>query len=177
MFNCFGGGNFFVPFFIWKKMSIPDKITGVIEGQLTKDQFLVDVVLKGTPGNQKLIVLVDSDNGMSINDCAAISRSASGYLEENEIFEDKYTLEVSSPGLDHPLKLKRQYQKNIGRGLKVKDVNGQLIEGKLKEVKEDKIFLELRDSKNNKKSEPQSIELPYSEIDSAMVVVSFNKKR
>ena len=156
-------------------MSIPDKISGVVEGQLTEDQFVVDVVLKGTPGNQKLIILVDSDKGMTIDDCVAISRKTSGYLEENELFDIKYTLEVSSPGLDHPLKLKRQYQKNIGRGLKIKNINGQMIEGKLKEVKEDKILIELGSGKKKKKGKLQNIELPYSEIYSAMVVVSFNK--
>jgi ribosome maturation factor RimP len=155
-------------------MSISEEIKSVVESQLTDGQFLVDVVVKGTIGTQKLIILVDSDKGMTIESCGKISRSASKYLEENELFEGAYTLEVSSPGLDHPLKLERQYLKNIGRNLRIQTVDNQQFEGKLKEIEEGKVKIELSSGKKDKTIE--LVEIPFTDIDKAMVLVSFNKQ-
>jgi ribosome maturation factor RimP len=80
-------------------------------------------------------------------------------------------LEVSTPGVDQPLKLKRQYHKNIGRKLKV--TTGQhILEGKLVDVGEEKIKLE-QEFGEGKKKETKSIEIPFSEIDKTFVLVSF----
>ena len=155
-------------------MNISEEIRSVVESQLADNEFVVDIVIKGVPGAQKLIVLVDSDEGMTIEGCAKISRTLSKYLEENDLFEAAFTLEVSSPGLDHPLKLKRQFLKNIGRKLKIKTNDGHEIEGILKYSNEENVEIELVKSKKEKSM--QKIEIPFTKIDKAMVLVSFNKQ-
>ena len=155
-------------------MNISEEITNVVESQLADKEFLVDVVIKGIPGAQKLIVLVDSDDGMTIDGCSKISRHLSSYLEENEIFDSAFTLEVSSPGLDHPLKLKRQFLKNVGRGLRIRTNDGKEIEGILKNQKEENIEIELKKDKGDQST--KNLMIPFSNIDRAMVLVSFNKQ-
>jgi ribosome maturation factor RimP len=152
-------------------MNISEEIRGVVESQLADNEFVVDIVIKGIEGAQKLIVLVDSDDGLTIDKCSKISKNLSGYLEENEIFDSAFTLEVSSPGLDHPLKLRRQYLKNVGRGIKIRTNDGQEIEGILKNLKEEQVEIELNKSKGEKSV--QKIEIPFTKIDRAMVLVSF----
>jgi len=74
-----------------------------VEPVLPGDQyFLVDVITKGNRGSQKIIVLVDGDDGISVDVCSRISRSLSRELDELDFVEGKYTLEVSSPGIDYP---------------------------------------------------------------------------
>src|SRR5690625_6104146 len=60
-----------------------------------------------------------SDSGMTLAKCQAFSRHIESYLDETLVLGEKYELDVSSPGLDRPLKLVRQYHNNIGRDLKV----------------------------------------------------------
>lgn len=126
--------------------------------------FLVEVVIKGNSGNQKVIVLLDGDEGISIDECSKVSRALGNLMEEEELMEGKYTLEVSSPGLDHPLKLHRQYVKNIGRNLEVETTEGQKIEGKLTEVTDQEIVINV-----NKEDRTMS----FTEISQSKVVVSF----
>ncbi|WP_425389419.1 ribosome maturation factor RimP [Ekhidna sp.] len=106
-----------------------------------KELFLVDVKIKGNQGNQKLLVFVDGNNGISIDQCSKISRYIGNELEEHEIMEGKYTLEVSSPGLDFPLSMIRQYSKNIGRSLNIEMVDGEKVEGELIAVKDEEILI------------------------------------
>ncbi len=109
--------------------------------QEEKELFLVDVLIKGNVGNQKVLVFIDGDNGISIDQCSKLSRSLGSFIEENDLMPVKYTLEVSSPGLDFPLVLKRQYVKNIGRTLMVETVDGDKIEGELVRAGKDDISL------------------------------------
>jgi ribosome maturation factor RimP len=79
------------------------------------DTFLVEV--KMTPGNQ-VTVLLDADKGITIEKCTSINKALYKYMEESGLFEDgNFSLEVSSPGIDKPLKLHRQYKKNIAINL------------------------------------------------------------
>ena len=103
--------------------------------------FLVDVKIKGNPGNQKVLVFVDGDNGISIDQCSAISRFIGNELEEGEILDGKYLLEVSSPGLDFPLSLSRQYVKNVGRELEIEMLDGEKIHGELTNVENEEILI------------------------------------
>lgn len=138
----------------------------------SEDHFLVDIILKGNDQHRKVIVLLDGDNGISIDDCARVSRGMAAELELDDPFPGKYTLEVSSAGLDHPLSLKRQYDSRIGKHLKVRLMNGDEFEGELLEVLEDKIILDKK-VKINKKQSTEVTEVPFKEIDRSMVQVSF----
>jgi ribosome maturation factor RimP len=84
------------------------------------DGYIVD--LKIIPGEQRKIVqlFVDTDTGITIGQCAEISRQLSVALELQDIIPSSYTLEVSSPDLKKTLKLLRQYKKNIGRQFRVR---------------------------------------------------------
>ena len=94
------------------------------------DWFAVAVSVS-EKGTGRVSVFVDSDEGLKIADCAAFSRKLGDRIEEEELFDNPYKLEVSSPGLDRPLLLVRQYKKNIGRDLKVRLNDGKEISGTL----------------------------------------------
>ncbi len=128
------------------------------------DLFLVDVKVKGNTGNQKVLIFIDGDNGVSIDQCGRISRQVGEEIEEEDFMVGKYTLEVSSPGLDFPIVLHRQYVKNIGRNLEVETNGGDKVEGELLEVSKDAIVL-------RQKTENQSLE--FEEIKQSKVKVSF----
>lgn len=151
-------------------MDLKEKIKELAQNSLTNPaNFLVDVVLsKHKP--MRLTVIVDGDQGITIDDCATVSRSLNETLDS--LIEEQYSLEVSTPGLDHPLKLKRQYVKNKGRKLKVVLTNKSIVNGVLKEVEEEKIVMET-ESGQGKKVELKSIEIPFIEIEKAFVTVSF----
>src|SRR5690625_6116677 len=70
-----------------------------------------------------------SDSGMTLAKCQAFSRHIESYLDETLVLGEKYELDVSSPGLDRPLKLVRQYHNNIGRDLKVWLEDGTTVRG------------------------------------------------
>jgi ribosome maturation factor RimP len=82
--------------------------------------FLVDLAIKVENRSRVLQVLVDTDTGISIDACASLSRELGPALESAGLFEGPYRLEVSSPGLDRPLRLLRQYPKNIGRRFSIR---------------------------------------------------------
>jgi len=133
--------------------------------------FVVDVIVSSKNGPRKVLVLIDGDQGVSIDDCANLSRELSKGLDEVSWMEDSYTLEVSTPGVDHPLKLKRQYARNIGRKLKVKRAN-DTVEGRLAEVNEERITL-IQEIGSGKKKEEKPVEVLFAEIEKAFVIVSF----
>jgi ribosome maturation factor RimP len=137
--------------------------------------FIVDVLLGGSDNIRKISVLLDSDVGVNIDDCAKVSRKLGEQLEELNLVSSAYHLEVSSPGIDKPLKLKRQYQKNIGRQLSVMLKDTKIKTGTLEAVSEDKISLmvEEQDKANKKKKNLVKEEIPFSEIKKSNVIVSF----
>jgi ribosome maturation factor RimP len=95
----------------------------------TPDIFLVDLKLK--TGNS-IQVLLDADSGLPLSRCVACNRALYKKIEEAGLFAPgDFSLEVSSPGLDEPLKLPRQYQKNINRPVEIVLKDGRKFNGKL----------------------------------------------
>ncbi|MBX3256702.1 MAG: ribosome maturation factor [Chitinophagaceae bacterium] len=132
-----------------------DATTQVIEqmiGVLLEDSpdiFLVEVKIKPT-NNVK--VFLDADSGISIAKCVTYNRALYKQIEAEAIFPNgDFSLEVSSPGLDEPLKLKRQYKKNTGRNVEVLLMDGTKTEGKLVAVGENEIVVEETKGRNKKK--------------------------
>jgi len=153
-------------------MEFAEEIKNLITRKLADpDQFLVDVVIKGHKGPKKVLILIDSDKGVTIDDCANLSRELSKEFDDSQLFADSYMLEVSTPGLDQPLRLTRQYYKNIGRRVRVV-TQQQTIEGKLVEVGDEKIKLE-QEIGTGKQRETKIVELSFSEIEKTFVLVSF----
>ena len=124
-----------------------EKVKELVEKILEdhKDLFLVDVKIKGSSGNKKILVFVDDDTSLTIDKCGKINQEIGNKMEEVNLIDGKYTLEVSSPGLDFPLGKSRQYKKNIGRQLTIDLKSGQKLEGELKGVSEESILLAEKD--------------------------------
>ena len=153
-------------------MDLVDEIRNLATQNLSPDKFVVEALVSGKKIPKRVIIIIDGDHGITIDDCAELSRVLSKEFDDRGYFgNDNYLLEVSTPGLDHPLKLKRQYFKNTGRTLKVMQKESTL-EGKLKEVTDDKIVV-VQETGTGKKKETREIEIPFSEIEKTFVMVSF----
>ena len=151
-------------------MEAAEEIRKIAEAKLNDpSQFIVDVIVSSKRKPQKVTVIVDGDAGVSIDHCADISREISKALDESTLLTDSYVLEVTTPGLEQPLKLHRQYKKNIGRRMKIK-TSEKIVEGKLVGVSDEGITIEAGDGKKMEKS---VVELKFSEIDKSIVLVSF----
>ncbi|MCS6973023.1 MAG: ribosome maturation factor RimP [Cyclobacteriaceae bacterium] len=151
-------------------MDVAQRIRQLAEEQLTNPaHFVVDVVLSLRRTPKKITVILDGDDGISVEDCAELNRTLSVALDKEDVFEDSYLLEVTSPGLDQPLRLLRQYRKNIGRKVRVKGTSFT-AEGVLKAVTDQGIVLQAVKSKK----ETADREIPFTEIEKTIVLVSFN---
>ena len=152
---------------------IANKIRKTADDQLTGSPFFVlDVTVSSTKVG-RIRLVVDGDKGVTIDDCAEISRELNQRIEGLGILED-YHLEITTPGVDQPLKTERQYPKHIGRNLKVELVDGHLINGKLMSVLKDGILLEPEKSKTKNKTEVASeMDVPFEKIKKTYVLISF----
>ena len=153
---------------------VKDQISKLVEEALPDDRyFLVDVLIKGNKGAQKVQVFVDGDHGIGIGVCSNISKHLSRQLDELDFVQGKYTLEVSSPGVDYSLHAERQFRKNIGRHLDVRSRIEKRFQGKLIDVNGKGIKLVLMEKKG-KESEEKEIEIGFDEIEVAKVIVMFH---
>jgi ribosome maturation factor RimP len=144
-----------------EKIKILELVNSALEGT---DKFLVN--LKITPDN-RIFVDIDGDNGVTIDDCIALSRAVESQLDREE---EDFELNVGSAGADMPLKLNRQYRRHVGRELEVVMVDGERLEGTLQEAGEEEIVLV---EPGNKKQAPQEHRLAYRDIKSARVAIKF----
>jgi len=155
-------------------MNIEKKVTELAEEKIAElqrpDLFIVDVKFHS---NGKLVVLLDGDKGIGIEDCVAISRYVGFKLEEENVIETAYNLEVSSPGVDLPLTQLRQYTKNIGRDLGIKMADGAKREGKLTALTEDAIVIEEKIKEKGKKAAVMESVIPIDQITETKVLISF----
>ncbi|RYF92881.1 MAG: ribosome assembly cofactor RimP [Chitinophagaceae bacterium] len=157
-------------------MDIVKRVTELVEEKMVEMPGVFLVEVKMHPGN-KLIILVDGDEAVTISDCAAISRHVGFHLEEEQAIPTAYNLEVGSPGVGEPLKLKRQYNRNIGRTIGIRLADGSLKEGELKAVGEDSFTL-LESVKpaaksKNKKASLEEVEVAFADIAETKVLISF----
>jgi len=125
---------------------IIDKVGNMIQGVLPEDIEMVDLKLRGKGSKTILKILVDKTRGgISLDDCADINRKISEELDKQDIFDAPYILDVSSPGIDYPLKTVKDFRRNLGRTLNVKIYDGikenKTFTGKLEEVRDDLIIL------------------------------------
>ena len=155
-------------------MAFREKILELLEEGLKEKPslFLVDLTITEA---FKVIITLDGDNGVNLQDCIDISRAIDNNLDREE---QDYALEVASAGVSTPLKLVRQYKKNIGRTLKVKTTI-ETIEAKLENVTDENITLtwtarEPKKIGKGKETIEHKREIPYSEIKEAIVTIIFN---
>jgi ribosome maturation factor RimP len=140
-------------------------------GPLLKDGiFLVNIKIKPT-NNFK--IYLDADSGLGIEKCIKINRALYKIMEEMGMYPDgDFSLEVSSPGLDEPLKLLRQYKKNTGRIVEVITNDEQRKEGKLTTVTDEKITIEYTEGKG-KKAVVKTDDISFTDIKQTKIQIQF----
>ena len=154
-------------------MAFKDKVNDLITQALLEKPsvFLIDLTISDS---FKITVNIDGDNGVVLQDCIDLSRAIENNLDREE---QDFSLEVASVGVGSPLKMIRQYKKNVGRTLIVK-LETQTIEAELVEANDNFIILswEAREPKKigkGKETVQKRQEIPYTEIKEAIVTVTF----
>jgi ribosome maturation factor RimP len=145
-------------------------IEKLVEPLLQDDIFLVSIKIKPT---NNIKIYLDADSGLGIEKCIKINRALYKIIEEKGMYPGgDFSLEVSSPGIDEPLKLLRQYKKNTGRNVEVIMNDETRKEGKLKTVTEEGIEIEYLQGKG-KKAETINDVIGFREIKQTKVQVKF----
>ena len=154
-------------------MTFKEKVSTVLADCLLEKSsiFLIELVITDA---FKVIVNIDGDEGVALQDCIDVSRYMDAHLDREE---QDYSLEVASVGVGSPLKLVRQYKKNVGRTLIVK-TGTETIEAELVEATDDFVILswEAREPKKigkGKETVQKELKLPYGNIKEAIVTVTF----
>jgi ribosome maturation factor RimP len=157
----------------YRNMTFKEKVNAVLsEGLQDKPSiFLIDLTITDA---FKIIVSIDGDNGVVLQDCIEISRAIENNLDREE---QDFSLEVASVGVGSPLKMTRQYKKNVGRTLIVKTAT-ENIEAELLDAND--VFITLswqaREPKKigkGKETVQKEQQIPYSDIKEAIVTVTF----
>lgn len=158
------------------KKNIEELITPKLEEM---NLFLVDVVIGA---NYKIQVFADGIPSITIKQCTELSRFLESYLDEEASVPEKYTLEVSSPGMTNPLRVNQQYKKRIGSTLKITLNNGEQVAMILKEVNNDTLFglrTKIEEKKTKKpikkinEEDLESISIDLSDIKQALLHFNF----
>lgn len=154
-------------------MTFKEKVADVLTKALEEKPslFLIDLSISDA---NKITVTLDGDQGVNLQDCIDISRAIENNLDREE---EDFSLEVASGGVSAPLKLVRQYKKNIGRTLKVKTAT-ETIDAELVAANDDFITLawtarEPKKIGKGKETVEKKQEIPYSEIKEAIVTIIF----
>lgn len=131
--------------------------------------FITDLMIK--PIN-KIAVFLDGDHGVTIEDCQKLSRHLEEQLDREK---EDFDLTVSSAGADKPLKLPRQYAKNLGRFLEITTLSGDKITAKVMKADNQGITISYTEKKAKKQAAEIVVSLQYADIKSAKEVITFKK--
>jgi ribosome maturation factor RimP len=155
-------------------MTFKEKVKDLLSKALEEHPqlFLIDLDFSET---NKISVVLDGDSGVNLQDCININRFLDNGLEGEEI---EFSIEVASAGLSTPLKLVRQYKKNIGRTLKVKTISQGDVEGTVTEADEEGATLtwnarEPKEIGKGKITVEKTLKISYTDIKEAVVIISF----
>jgi ribosome maturation factor RimP len=167
-------GNENVPFFFYNMgietiiAALEEKINGLLEAN--PSHFLVEVRIKPT---NNIKVFIDADEGIMLSTLIDYNRKLYKILEESGMFPaDDFSLEVSSPGLDEPLRKHRQYKKNVGRYVHITKNDSSVAEGKLLEATDDGVIVETETGKGKKKEIKQETVL-FTDIKTTKIQIKF----
>ncbi len=123
---------------------------------------LVDVEVRGSRGSRLVRLRVDRKGGVSLETCQLISQRLSTLLDEHDPIEGRYTLEVTSPGVDHPLRDRRAFERVEGRAVELTRDHGdgqiKALRGVVAAAQPDQVVLEV---------DGDQVEVPYDEVVSA----------
>ena len=158
------------PILLIIKMIAKEKIQNLVEEVLSDDQFIVDITVGAA---NQISVSVDSDAGISIGECVQISRHIENSLDRET---EDFSLEVSSPGLSLPLKVVRQYLKNIGREVEVVTTEGEKQKGILRSAHQAGFEIEIvaKEKVDGAKVEvTKTLAYDFDQIKTVKIVISF----
>jgi len=148
--------------------TIEKLVMGLLDAN--EDVFLVSVKIKPT---NNIKVFLDADSGLSIDKCIKINRGMYKIIEESGWYPDgNFSLEVSSPGIDEPLLLLRQYKKNIGRPVEVVLNDTSKKEGKLLDADDTNVTIEATTGKG-KRAITEAVVIPFTQIKQTTVQIVF----
>lgn len=178
-------GNCFSLFFIYGfytlfMQDLSTVIKSILEEEILDDDlFLIELRIQ-QEGKAHVIVSIDGDHGVTIDQCAIVSRDLGNLIEERELIDVPYVLQVSSAGVGQPLRIKRQYRNNIHRFLEIQLKNAtKMITGQLIGVTEDEIQVleEVKKTTKNKSKKnhlaTEATRVRFEEIQSAVVKIIF----
>ena len=104
-----------------RKEIYEQKTESFIQPIVDKYHFeLVDVEYVKEAGNWYLRGYIDKPGGITVNDCETVSRAFSDRLDEDDFIEDSYIMEISSPGLDRPLKKEKDFKRSLGKLVEIR---------------------------------------------------------
>ncbi len=151
-------------------LSIAEQVADLVEPALEDMDFeLVDVEYLSRHGKWVLRLYIDKEGGVTLDDCARVSREFGDLIDVKDIVIHKYVLEVSSPGLDRPLKKEKDLEHAIGKKIKVKTVDPvkgrRNYTGYLKNFQKGILYMELENG---------PVHLPWKEVEKANLVYEFN---
>jgi ribosome maturation factor RimP len=152
------------------------KIAAIVEEQLDENMFLVEVTVNAS---NVIKVFIDSFDGLTIDQCVHISREIEQNLDRDK---EDFELQVSSPGLSEPFRVKEQYLKNVGHNVEIVTAEDVKLEGELLHAGDDEILIksakrERVEGHKKKQLIVKEHQLKYGEVKSAKVVVSFKKAK
>lgn len=148
---------------------IVDKVKELVSPFLRAEEIeLVEIVYRRQKGSMVLRLLVDKQGGISLDECSALNRKIGEALDELILIDEPYILEVSSPGLDRPLKLPSDFKRAKGRWVKI--VLNSEIEGKGVWIGE---VVEADDKNVTVKAKDREIEIPLGKIVKAKKEIIF----
>ncbi len=127
------------------EQNIKDVFAGIIE---QSGFFLIDLVFRGNAGQKIIEVFIDGEKNVSADDCAFVSRELNSEIEKTNLIESAYRLDVSSPGVERPLKYLKQYPKHINRIFEIEFKNGEetkKITGKLSVINNEELTFLCKD--------------------------------
>jgi ribosome maturation factor RimP len=152
---------------------ITEQIGDLVEPVLYESGYeLVDVEYLSERGKWVLRLYVDKEGGITVDDCASVSREIGTLIDMKDLIQHKYVLEVSSPGLNRPLKKETDFFRVMGKKIKVRmavPVNGRRnFSGYLKDIREEQLYMVV---------EGGLITLSMAEIDKANLVYEFQNEQ
>jgi len=130
--------------------------------------YVLDVRLKGARGTRRIIIIADTEQGITLDELSEISRKVEEALDQTDIFSEKYTLEVTSPGLDWPLTTERDFRRRRGEKIRLEHTMLEPehpIEGVVDSVTDEKVYIT--------NEEQGELAVPYDQIVEGKVVLDW----
>ena len=148
--------------------SLNEKILSIAqEVTAEKNLLLIDIVLRGNERNRVIEIFIDGEHPVSAETCALVSREIDHIINKDNIIESSYRLDVSTPGVDKPLKYLAQFKKHIERKFEVEYKTGDKtgkFQGKLIDIRDDILVFD----------SGREVQIKFNSIIKATVLVSFS---